>query len=132
MFNKGYLNKLKLKHNEAEAFDELERDLKAMREEEPVEKEDVEPVNEAYPVHEVGAINATLDLLKMCNNDIYEKIQKIEPISHDELPDYIYKDLCRKIGEEIIKNCEIRYRFDALRDEVIFVAVKNPREKHLL
>lgn len=26
MFNKGYLNKLKRKHNEAEAFDELERE----------------------------------------------------------------------------------------------------------
>lgn len=132
MFGKGYLNKLKHKEDEEEAYEELERDLKAMREEECGKDEEVEPVNEAYPVNEVGSIAATLDLLKLCNNDIYEKVQRIEPISNDELPDYVYKDLCREIGERMIKQCDIQYRFDAVRDNVIFVAVKKPRDKHLL
>ena len=124
MFGKGYLNKLKHKEDEAEAYEELERDLKAMREEETEEK--VEPVNEAYRVDEVGSVSvrATMDLLRMCNKDIYDKIQRIEPVDDNEIPDYIYKDLCMEIGRRMLKKCTIKYRYNAVEDEVIFVAVK--------
>lgn len=113
MFEK--LFKAKGMDSEEEGFEELCR----MREED----ENVEPVNEAYPVNEAGMVRASMGLLSMCDSDIYNKIQRIEPIDHDELPDYIYKDLCREIGERVIKDCDIRYQFDAVRDEVRFVAV---------
>ena len=124
MFGKGYLNKLKHKENEEEAYEELERDLKAMREEEPEEK--VEPVNEAYHIDDVGSVSiaATMDLLKLCDADIYDKIQRIEPVDDDEIPDYIIKDLCMEIGRRMLKKCTIKYRYNAVNDEVIFVAVK--------
>ena len=115
MFEK--LFKAKGNESEEEGFEEL----MAMTKEEP---ESVEPVNEAYAVESVGSVIATESLMALCDPEFYKKIKKFEDVESDDIPDYIFKDLCHDIGKNILKTCRIEYKVNMVEGTVEFVAVK--------
>lgn len=73
-------------------------------------------------IRNMGSIEATIDLMKMCDPDFVGKILKGNDISTDDLPDYIYKDLCQDIGKKVLARCRIKYCVDVENDSVKFVA----------
>lgn len=109
---------IKKMENELEALDALcdfvneKQELKEVKEE-PAIVDDI---------RNMGSIEATIDLMKMCNPEFVDKVLKGKGVDIDELPDYIYKDLCHDIGRKILARCRIKYRIDIATDSVEFVA----------
>lgn len=90
------------------------------------EKQELKEVKEepaiVDDIRNMGSIEATIDLMKMCNPEFVDKVLKGKGVDIDELPDYIYKDLCHDIGRKILARCRIKYRIDIATDSVEFVA----------
>ena len=105
--------------DEREAFEAL----MAIGEEED-EPRMVEPVNEAYPVDVIGEAKSNMRIIKTCNPEFIGKIIHVEPIEAKDIPDYIYEDLCKDIGERMLKNCAIEYSINAMTDEIRVIAKK--------
>ena len=103
--------------DEREAFEAL----MAIGEEEP---RIVEPVNEAYPVDVLGEAKSNMRIIKTCNPEFVGKIIRVEPIEAKDIPDYIYEDLCKDIGERMLNNCAIEYSINAMTDEIRVIAKK--------
>lgn len=103
--------------DEKEAFEAL----MALRDDEP---RMVEPINEAYPVDVLGEAKSNMRILRTCNPEFVGKIIRVEPIKAKDIPDYIYEDLCKDIGERMLKNCTIEYSINAMTDEIRVIAKK--------
>lgn len=110
--------KIKKMESELDALDALcdfvneKREFKEVKEE-PAIVDDL---------RNMGSIEATIDLMKMCNPEFVDKVLKGKGVDIDELPDYIYKDLCHDIGKKVLARCRIKYRVDIASDSVKFVA----------
>jgi hypothetical protein len=115
------LFKAKYNKNEEDGFEEL----MTMTKEELEER--VEPLNEAYPINEVGSVVSDGTLMALCDPAFYEKIKSFKEVSVDEMPDYIYKDLCHEIGKRILAGCRIEYKIDMMQDKVKFIAVRKDK-----
>lgn len=109
---------IKKMEDELEAIDALCDFVNEKREFKEV-KEEPEIVDD---LRNMGSIEATIDLMKMCNPEFVDKVLKGKGVDIDELPDYIYKDLCHDIGKKILARCRIKYRVDIASDSVKFVA----------
>ena len=109
---------IKKMESELEALDALcdfvneKREFKEVKEEPPIVDD----------IRNMGSIEATIDLMKMCNPEFVDKVLNGKGIDIDDLPDYIYKDLCHDIGKKVLANCRIKYRVDIATDSVKFVA----------
>lgn len=107
--------------DEGEAFEALIALGKEMSKDEP---RMVEPINEAYPVDVLGEAKSNMRILRTCNPEFVGKIIRVDPIEAKDIPDYIYEDLCKSIGERMLKNCKIEYSINAMTDEIRVIAKK--------
>ena len=115
------LFKAKKADSEEDGFEEL---MKMTKEE---LDDRVEPLNEAYPIDEVGSVISDGTLMALCDPAFYEKIKAFKEVTVDEIPDYIYKDLCHEIGKRVLAECRIEYKIDMMHDKAKFIAVKNDK-----
>lgn len=113
---------IKKMENELEALDALCDFVNEKREFKEMLKEVKEEPEVANDIRNMGSIEATIDLMKMCNPEFVDKVLKGKGVDIDELPDYIYKDLCHDIGKKVLARCRIKYRIDIATDSVEFVA----------
>lgn len=113
---------IKKMENELEALDALCDFVNEKREFKEMLKEVKEEPEIVDDIRNMGSIEATIDLMKMCNPEFVDKVLKGKGVDIDDLPDYIYKDLCHDIGKKILARCRIKYLVDIATDSVEFVA----------
>lgn len=113
---------IKKMENELEALDALCDFVNEKREFKEMLKEVKEEPAIVDDLRNMGSIEATIDLMKMCNPEFVDKVLKGNGVDIDDLPDYIYKDLCHDVGKKVLARCRIKYRVDIATDSVKFVA----------